>query len=208
MPTIFPSRQGLYDPTQEKDSCGIGFVCDIKGRPSNQILRDAEQMNCCMDHRGGVGFETNTGDGAGILTGLPHKLLKTIALQEFTWELPEPGRYGAGIVFMPVEEADRQHCMAVVEGEIKAQGLELVGWRELPIDADAADLGVTARAAMPFMMQLIVSASGRNGQQSETPTDRTERFNQDALERKLYLIRKYSTNSLRQDQQLSSSATF
>ena len=79
----FPPAQGLYNPDQEKDSCGIGFVCDIKGRASNQILRDAQRMNCCMEHRGGVGFEKNTGDGAGILTALPHKLLRAVVRETF-----------------------------------------------------------------------------------------------------------------------------
>ena len=69
-----PQRRGLYDPASEHDSCGVGFVCDIKGRASNRIIQDAEHMNCCMVHRGGVGYETNTGDGAGILTALPHAL--------------------------------------------------------------------------------------------------------------------------------------
>ena len=66
-----PDRQGLYDPENEKDACGVGFICDIKGRPSRQIVKDALHMNICMEHRGGVGYEQNTGDGAGILLGLP-----------------------------------------------------------------------------------------------------------------------------------------
>ena len=78
-----PNKHGLYDPAFEKDSCGIGFVCDIKGRPSHSIVKDAYNMNCCMEHRGGVGYEKNTGDGAGILTGIPHKLLSAYAQQEF-----------------------------------------------------------------------------------------------------------------------------
>ena len=67
-----PAKHGLYDPANEKDGCGVGFICDIKGRPSHQIVADAAAMNCCMEHRGGVGYEKNSGDGAGILTGLPH----------------------------------------------------------------------------------------------------------------------------------------
>ena len=68
-----PKARGLYNPDAEKDACGVGFICDIKGRPSRQIMIDAESMNCCMDHRGGLGYEKNSGDGAGILTALPHK---------------------------------------------------------------------------------------------------------------------------------------
>ena len=94
-----PKRHGLYDPALEKDSCGVGFICDIKGRPSREIIEHAEHMNCCMVHRGGLGYEKNTGDGAGILTGLPHKFFVKIARDELKVELPDPGSYGAGIVF-------------------------------------------------------------------------------------------------------------
>jgi len=96
-----PSKTGLYDPAFEKDSCGIGFVCDIKGRSSHSIVKDAYNMNCCMEHRGGVGYEKNTGDGAGILTGIPHKLFSTYAQQEFGISLL-PREYGVGIVFLPM----------------------------------------------------------------------------------------------------------
>ena len=75
----FPRKNGLYDPANEKDGCGVGFVCDIKGRPSHKILQDAFEMNCCMEHRGGVGYETNTGDGAGVMTGMPHSFFNALA---------------------------------------------------------------------------------------------------------------------------------
>ena len=93
MPKNFPAPQGLYDSALEKDSCGVGFVCHIKGTPSNQILRDAERMNCCMEHRGGVGYETNTGDGAGILTALPHRQLETLTREALSLiHISEPTR--------------------------------------------------------------------------------------------------------------------
>ena len=79
-----PAKQGLYDPAYEKDSCGVGFVCNIKGIPSRKIMDDAAAMNCCMDHRGGVGFEKNSGDGAGIMTGLPDKFLRKECQQLFS----------------------------------------------------------------------------------------------------------------------------
>ena len=93
-----PKQSGLYNPLLEKDSCGVGFICDIKGRPSRTIIDQAKHMNCCMVHRGGVGYEQNTGDGAGILTGLPHRFLKRIAHDELDVTLPEQGTYGVGIV--------------------------------------------------------------------------------------------------------------
>ena len=98
-----PAKQGLYDPANEKDGCGVGFICDIKGRPSHQIVADAAAMNCCMEHRGGVGYEKNSGDGAGILTGLPHALLRKVAQHAFAKALPETGGYGVGNVFLPTE---------------------------------------------------------------------------------------------------------
>ena len=105
-----PRKNGLYDPANEKDGCGVGFVCDIKGRPSHKILQDAYAMNCCMEHRGGVGYETNTGDGAGIMTGLPHSLLNDVAKDLFSRDLPEPGEYGVGNIFLPTDAAQRATC--------------------------------------------------------------------------------------------------
>ncbi|OED36446.1 glutamate synthase subunit alpha [Chromatiales bacterium (ex Bugula neritina AB1)] len=194
----FPASQGLYDPANEKDSCGIGFVCDIKGRASNKILRDAQRMNCCMEHRGGVGYETNTGDGAGILTALPHRLLETAVRASFDTELPQRGHYGAGVVFMPLDEAEQARCMSIVAEEIAAEGQQLIGWRDLPTAPDAADIGVAARAAMPAFMQLIIAAG----------TDNNSSFDQDSFERKLYLIRKRATNRLRGDNAIAASSTF
>ena len=111
-----PAKHGLYDPANEKDGCGVGFICDIKGRPSHQIVADAAAMNCCMEHRGGVGYEKNTGDGAGILTGLPHALLQNLAQEVFGQELPEIGGYGVGNIFLPTDPAERDHCKQSYSG--------------------------------------------------------------------------------------------
>ncbi len=183
-----PPKTGLYDPEQEKDSCGVGFICDIKGRPSRQIIENARDMNCCMDHRGGVGYEKNTGDGAGILVGLPDRYLRRIAEADFGAALPERGRYGVGNVFLPVDEAERAHCKRVLEEEVAAAGQVLLGWRELPVNPDGADLGNAARAAMPHFEQLFVGADGVSG---------------DEFERKLYVIRKHATHRLRGDESLA-----
>ena len=200
MPKNFPAPQGLYDSALEKDSCGIGFVCDIKGVPSNQIVRDAARMNCCMEHRGGVGYETNTGDGAGILTGLPHRQMQTLVREAFDVELPEAGRYGVGNVFMPIDEAEQTRCMAIVDEEVAAEGQRLVGWRELPTAPDAANIGVAARGAMPVFRQLIIAAGEPEGASAD--------FDQDAFERKLYLIRKRTTNRLRSNKALAPDSSF
>ena len=183
-----PPKRGLYDPAFEKDSCGVGFICDIKGRPSRAIVEDALSMNCCMEHRGGLGYETNTGDGAGILLGLPDRFLRRAAARELGIELPPRGRYGAGIVFLPRDAAERAHCKRVLEREIQAAGQVLLGWRALPRDPDGADIGKAARAAMPHMAQLFVGAQGLQGE---------------AFERKLYLIRKHGTHLLRGDARLA-----
>ena len=182
-----PRRQGLYDPAWEKDSCGVGFVCDIKGRASRRIVDTAEHMNCCMVHRGGLGYEANTGDGAGVLTALPHEFLAKVVKADLGVDLPPLGSYGAGIVFLPRDPGERARCKAVVEEEVVSAGQRLLGWRDVPTAADAADIGKAARASMPAMEQLFIAAEGVQG---------------DALERKLYLIRKAATHRLRGDETL------
>ena len=104
----FPQKQGLYDPANEKDSCGVGFVANLKGAPSHQNVLDALEMLGNMEHRGGCGCEPNTGDGAGILVGLPEGFLRTVAKEDLGVDLPEKGRFGAGLVFLPKDEAERQ----------------------------------------------------------------------------------------------------
>jgi glutamate synthase (NADPH/NADH) large chain len=106
----FPKKHGLYDPANEKDACGVGFVANIKGAPSHQIVLDAETILRNMDHRGACGCEYNTGDGAGILTGMPHTFLKKVVKADLGAELPEPGRYAAGIIFLPQDAAQREKC--------------------------------------------------------------------------------------------------
>jgi glutamate synthase (NADPH) large chain len=189
-----PKARGLYDPANEKDACGVGFVCDIKGRASNQIIRDAEHMNCRMDHRGGVGYEANSGDGAGILTALPHRLLARVAREAFAITLPNAGAFGAGNVFFPRSEGERAICRAVLNAEIEACGLQLLGWRELPVDADGAGIGNAARRAMPHIEQLFVaSPDGKTG---------------DELERRLYVLRKSVTHKVRGDEDLAERSLF
>ena len=117
-----PSRQGLYDPRFEHDSCGVGFVAQIKGQRSHQILIDAEEVLRNMDHRGACGCEPNTGDGAGILTALPHEFLRKVVKQDLGTDLPEPGQFAAGLVFLPTDKAQRAKCKQVVEELIGAHG--------------------------------------------------------------------------------------
>jgi glutamate synthase (NADPH) large chain len=188
-----PKKVGLYDPDSEKDSCGVGFICDIKGRPSREIVELARDMNCCMEHRGGVGYEKNTGDGAGMLLGLPHRFLQKVARADLGADLPAAGEYGVGNVFLPRDPAERAHCKRVLEEEIAAAGQSLIGWRNLPVDPNGADLGNAARAAMPHFEQLFIGARDVTG---------------DAFERKLYMIRKHGTHRVRDDESLAQRQQF
>ena len=97
----FPQKTGLYDPSNEKESCGVGFVADIKGRRSHQILLDAREMLDNMSHRGACGCEPNTGDGAGFVTALPHEFLSKVAIKDLGTTLPSPGKFAAGNIFLP-----------------------------------------------------------------------------------------------------------
>jgi len=194
LPEKFDAAQGLYSPENEKDACGVGFVAHIKGERSHQIVADADLIACSMDHRGARGSEQNTGDGAGILTALPHEFLIKIAREELDTELPEPGRFAAGIVFLPTAGGQRAKCKAEIERICSEEGQTIVGWREVPTDPEKADIGPTARAACPQIEQLFIAAAdGLEG---------------DAFERQLYLIRKRASHLLRNDESLSQAKAF
>ncbi|MBF2760994.1 MAG: glutamate synthase large subunit [Ectothiorhodospiraceae bacterium AqS1] len=177
-----PKRQGLYDPKQEKDSCGVGFVCDIHGRSSRRIIEHARQMNCSMVHRGGIGYESNTGDGTGILTAIPHDFFASRAKECLGVDLPPAGGYGVGLVFLPHDEAAMRRCKELVERCTVEAGQRLLGWRRLATDPAGADIGGAARAAMPRIEQLFIAAA--------------EGIDEAAFERALYLIRKHATHLL------------
>ncbi|MEX0745024.1 MAG: hypothetical protein WD118_05435, partial [Phycisphaeraceae bacterium] len=149
-----PGAVGLYDPANEHDNCGVGFIAHIKGHASHAIVSDALHMLQRMDHRGACGCEANTGDGAGIMTALPHALLRKAAKRDLGLELPE--LYAAGNVFLPRDEKQRAIAKQRVERTITERGQRLLGWRKLPVDADAADVGPTARASEPVIEQHFV----------------------------------------------------
>ena len=191
---VRPTATGLYRPEFEHDSCGVGFVAHIKGERSHQIVRDADHLLCRMDHRGARGAEPNTGDGAGILTALPLEFLAKVAAQAFGSQLPEPGKYAAGNVFLPTNDSERALCKQRVEALCADEGQILVGWRDVPIDPDKADMGRTARVTAPKIEQLFIAASGD--------------LAGDAFERKLYLIRKRASHQIRTDAKLKQSSYF
>ncbi|MFB3041808.1 MAG: glutamate synthase central domain-containing protein, partial [Candidatus Poribacteria bacterium] len=179
----FPKKHGLYNPAYEHDSCGVGFIAHIKGRRSHQIILDANEILCHMDHRGARGAEENTGDGAGVLTALPHDFLKRVAEEELKVDLPAPGQFAAGVVFLPTDEVERQFCKETVEKIIVEQGQKFVGWRKVPVNPDEADIGPSARAVQPVIEQLFVAAN--------------DELDSEAFERQLYVIRKRASHELR-----------
>jgi glutamate synthase (NADPH/NADH) large chain len=181
---------GLYDPQFEHDSCGVGFVAHIKGKKSHDIVKNALTMLEHMDHRGACGCEQNTGDGAGILTALPHEFLVKVAQRDAGITLPAKGTYGAGIVFLPTDSEQRKACEDAVAAIVAEQGQTLLGWRDVP--TENATLGMTARRIEPKMRMLFVAGNGLTG---------------DALERQLFVIRKRATYACR-DMDMSQAGYF
>ncbi|MHC4875938.1 MAG: glutamate synthase-related protein [Planctomycetota bacterium] len=189
-----PAKRGLYDPQNEHENCGVGFIAHIKGEPSRQIVDDADRMLQHMEHRGACGCEENTGDGAGMLTALPYELLEKVAKQDLDADLPERGLYGTGVFFMPTDPAEREKCRQIVNEIIEQQGQKLVGWRELPVDPDAADVGPTARLCMPHFEQPFIAAA--------------DGLDQEAFERQLFIIRKWASRRIRVESDLEQKLMF
>ena len=177
-----PPRQGLYDPWFEHDSCGVGFVVNVKGTKSHQIIEQALQVLRNLDHRGACGCEANTGDGAGILLQMPHLFLQK-QCEGIGFKLPKVGQYGAGLVFLPQDPPERQQCERAFEKIVKEEGLKIIGWRTVP--TDNRSLGATAKATEPFVRQVFI-ARGRSLKEDM------------AFERSLYVIRKRSANTIPQ----------
>src|SRR5258708_30411472 len=128
---VFPMKQGLYDPRFEHDSCGVGFVVDVKGRRSRRIVEQAIQVLLNLEHRGACGSEKNTGDGAGILLQIPHLFFAT-ECKRLKIDLPAPGQYAAGMVFLPTEEESRRQCEDLFEEIVREEGQQVLGWRSVP----------------------------------------------------------------------------
>ncbi|HEY7330314.1 MAG TPA: glutamate synthase large subunit [Gemmataceae bacterium] len=206
-PRSLPDKQGLYDPRYEHDSCGVGFVVHLKNRRSHDIVRDALQVLLNLEHRGACGCEKNTGDGAGILLQMPHTFLKK-ECAKLAIELPDPGQYGVGVVFLPTDESGRQICERAFERVVREEGQTVLGWRDVPVDP--SPLGKTAREAMPAIRQIFI---GRNvptptptlphkvGGGTSSPSPLVGEGGGGgadlAFERKLYIIRRRIENLLK-----------
>lgn len=173
--------QGLYDPSNEHDACGVGFIAHIKGNKSHSIIEQGLLILKNLDHRGAVGADKLMGDGAGILIQIPDQYYRDEMARQGV-ELPPPGEYGVGMVFLPKENASRIACEQEIERAVRIEGQVVLGWRNVPID-DAMPMSPTVRAKEPVIRQIFI---GRGPDIMVT----------DALERKLYVIRKSSGHAI------------
>ncbi len=176
-----PVQQGLYDPRQERDACGVGFVAHIKGKKSHDIVRQGLQILENLTHRGAVGADPLTGDGAGILLQIPDAFMRAqCAAQGIV--LPAAGSYGVGMLFLSRDAAIRTACEQILTDRIAAEGQQLLGWRDVPVDSSG--LGEGAKKAEPLIRQVFI---GRGANCADT----------DAFERKLFVIRKTVQHAVR-----------
>ena len=169
-----PAQQGLYDPRHERDACGVGFVVNIMGRKSHEVIECGLEILLNLNHRGAVGADPLVGDGAGCLIQIPDALLRDWAGKNGV-ELPKPGDYAVAMCFMPRDEAARDLAIGQFEHFIRVEGQQLLAWREVPFDT--AGLGAAVLAQMPVIRQAIVARGAATK-------------DQDAFERKILAIRK------------------
>ncbi|MGO9400372.1 MAG: glutamate synthase large subunit, partial [Xanthobacteraceae bacterium] len=171
---------GLFDPAQEKASCGVGFIADIKGRKSHKIVEDALTILLNLEHRGAVGADPRAGDGAGILVQTPHKFF-TKKARELGFSLPAPGHYAVGALFLPHDEAWRAEIMDTYAAAVAQEGMELLGWRDVP--TDNSTLGETVKPTEPRHMQVFLGRGAKIASEDE-------------FERRLYILRKTISRTL------------
>jgi glutamate synthase (NADPH) large chain len=181
--------RGLFDPSLEKDSCGVGFIADIKGRASHNIVEDALAILCNLEHRGAVGADPRAGDGAGILVQIPHQFFVAKA-DRLGFSLPKPGEYAVGVLFMPRDRDWGQIIRDIWAQMIRREGMTLLGWREVP--TDNSTLGESVKPTEPLHLQVFI---GR-GKRIKT---------EDEFERRLYILRKAISHAiyLRKERKLS-----
>jgi len=178
-PNVPPPSQGLYEARLERDACGIGFVANIEGTPSHEIIRKGIEVLINLTHRGASGCDPDTGDGAGVLIQIPHGYFER-ECSRIGFSLPARGSYGVGMVFLPTRKDSRLACEGHLERIIREEGLSVLGWRETPVNPAA--IGSLARSLQPFIEQIFVGAAPE--------------MTQDALERKLYVVMKRAENEI------------
>lgn len=178
--------KGLYNPSREHDACGVGFVAHMKGEKSHRIIADGLQVLENLTHRGAVGADPLMGDGAGMLVQIPHTFF-TESLAKDNIVLPEPGQYGVGFLFLPQDDALRTKCEEIVERVIGNEGESLIGWRDVPVDNSSLSKAPDIAATEPVSRQVFIQ--------------RAEKEDQDAFERRLYVLRKVISNTVRAETQ-------
>ena len=169
-----PKKQGLYDPSEEHDGCGIGFVAQIRGIKSHDIIHRGLEVLENMSHRGAESSDNVTGDGAGILIQIPHKFILAKGIK-----VPGEGKYATGLVFLPQDEKNRALCEKILIDALVSEGLDVIDFQDVPVDNSI--LGEISKSSEPYIRQIYIAGN----------------FEQDALERKLYLARKQSENLVR-----------
>jgi glutamate synthase domain-containing protein 2/glutamate synthase domain-containing protein 1/glutamate synthase domain-containing protein 3 len=170
----YPQKEGLYDPQFEHDACGVGFVAHLKGNQSHDIVNKGIELLINLEHRGATGAEKNSGDGAGILTQMPDKFMRKVALKQ-NIELPKFGSYAVGVVFLPRDPKAYMECQSLVEQCIEELGQETLGWRKVPTSNET--LGATTLSVEPIVKQIFVK--------------KAPNIDSDTFERKLFVVRKY-----------------
>src|SRR5262245_59247284 len=175
-----PRASGLFDPRREYDACGVGFIADLKGNRSHQLIRDALAILQNLEHRGAVGADPIAGDGAGILIQIPDAFMRQ-ECGALGIKLPKPGHYAVGHIFMPQDERLRAHCERVWTRIIREEGLEFLGWRSVPVDNSC--LSEMVKAVEPVHRHLFIARPKAMKEQQE-------------FERRLYVIRKVVSNAL------------
>ncbi|OAA67851.1 glutamate synthase [Niveomyces insectorum RCEF 264] len=189
-----PVKQGLYDPDLEKDACGVGFTCHIKGKASHKIVSDARNLLCNMTHRGAVGSDARDGDGAGVMTSIPHKFFIKNFEREVNIKLPPPGQYAVGNLFFKPDQETLQESKRQLEDIAESLGLRVLGWREPPVDSTL--LGPAAASREPIILQPFVVLQSAYGSGDVPETTDPAKFDERHFERQLYVLRKRATHTI------------
>ena len=173
---MLPEKQGLYSPEFEHDNCGAGFICSLKGEKTNNIIPKALNILTCLEHRGAVSSDGKTGDGAGILIEIPHNYF----VKECNFKLPKPYDYAVGMVFLPQKINQLNYCIDVFEKEIQKQGLNILGWRNVPVNSKV--VGSIAAKTQPVVRQVFIEKSNK--------------LSESDFNTKLYISRKIAENEI------------
>ncbi|MCO5565903.1 hypothetical protein L7F22_019578 [Adiantum nelumboides] len=190
-----PAAQGLYDPDNEKDSCGVGFMCHIKGKPAHKIVTDAKSLLCNMTHRGATGADARDGDGAGVMTGIPDTFLRRESERDIGHTLPAQGQYAVGNLFFdPRDEKARAEHISIFEKMASKLHLRVLGWREVPVDNSI--LGPAALSKEPKILQPFVVLADHYGSDTNKCKDPSAPFDAQYFSRQLYVLRKSATHGI------------